>query len=96
MKINLQAPLLFCLVFEADEVKKILTLANNKPLQLYLPKESRIELKHMSEAITRIQHTVDNLKQKQTSPIANQLPYAGSGFFFGVTSPHGKLSRQQH
>ena len=80
-------------IHEADDVKEILTLGNNKPS--YIPKESNIELKTLLEAITRIQHTVDNLQQKQASQNSDQFPYPGRGNFFGATSPQGKLARQQ-
>ena len=74
-------------------MKEILTLGNNKPS--YLPNESNIELKTLLEAITRIQHTVDNLQQKKASQNSDQFPYPGRGNFFGATSPQGKLARQQ-
>ena len=67
-------------IHEADDVKEILTLGNNKPS--YIPKESNIELKTLLEAITRIQNTVDNLQQKQASQNSDQFPYVGRGNFW--------------
>ena len=80
-------------IHEADDVKEILTLGNNKPS--YILKESNIELKTLLEAITRIQHTVDNLQQKQAPQNSDHFPYVGRGFFFGATPTQGKLARQQ-